>query len=250
MTGRGCRLLWLLGLACAQGGDPLPAAGTGRSIEEPAFEYALPESGPIDLDTTFLQPNVEDVDGVAAYVHVTPADMPLRVAVAYPRVPARYGSKAGTRDVAIEAMRMWEDAIQPIVPWFELAFVEKDPSAPVQIVWKSRIIGPWGGFGGVRHWLEGTELRVGGVMEVSTTPYGSLGPDARLNLDQIRLLIAHEFGHVLGLGHCLDCDSAMNYAWHTRGRVLVTEIDARTFAALVEQPNGIRVDGRRLSTLP
>ncbi len=250
MKGLGCRLVWLLGLACAQGGDPLPAAGTGRSIEEPAFEYALPESGPIDLDTTFLQPNVEDVDGVAAYVHVTPADMPLRVAVGYPRVPARYGSKAGTRDVAVEAMRMWEDAIQPVVPWFELAFVEKDPSAPVQIVWKSRIIGPWGGFGGVRHWVEGTELRVGGVMEVSTTPYGSLGPDARLDLDEIRLLVAHEFGHVLGLRHCLDCDSAMNYAWHTRDRVLVTVIDALTFAALVEQPNGMRVDGRRLSTLP
>ena len=245
-----CRLVWLLGLACAQGGDPLPAVGTGRTVEEPAFEYALPESGPIDLDATFLQPNVEDVDGVEAYVHVTPADMPLRVAVGYPRVPARYGSKAGTRDVAIEAMRMWEDAIQPVVPWFELAFVEKDPSAPVQVVWKSRITGPWGGFGGVRHWVEGSELRVGGVMEVSTTPYGSLGPDARLDLDEIRLLIAHEFGHVLGLGHCLDCDSAMNYAWHTRGRVLVTEIDALTFAALIEQPNGMRVDGRRLSTFP
>ncbi len=250
MKGLGCRLVWLLGLACAQGGDPLPVVATGRTVEEPAFEYAPPETGPIDLDATFLQPNVEDVDGVAAYVHVTPADMPLRVAVGYPRVPARYGSKAGTRDVAVEAMRMWEDAIQPVVPWFELAFVEKDPSAPVQVVWKSRITGPWGGFGGVRHWVEGTELRVGGVMEVSTTPYGSLGSDARLDLDEIRLLVAHEFGHVLGLRHCLDCDSAMNYAWHTRDRVLVTVIDALTFAALVEQPNGMRVDGRRLSTLP
>ncbi len=162
--------------------------GTGRPVEESAFEYALLESGPIDLDTTFLQPNVEDVDGVAAYAHVTPADMPLRIAVGYPRVPARYGSKPATRDVAIEAMRMWQDAIQPLVPWFELAFIEKDPSAPVQIVWKSRIIGPWGGFGGVRHWMEGTELRVG----------------------------------------------------------VVTEIDALTFAALVKQPNGMRVDGRPL----
>ncbi len=63
MKGLGCQLLWLLGLACAQGGDPLPAVGTGRPVEESAFEYALLESGPIDLDTTFLQPNVEDVDG-------------------------------------------------------------------------------------------------------------------------------------------------------------------------------------------
>ena len=87
---------------------------------------------------------------------------------------------------------MWQDAIQPLVPWFELAFVQKDPSAPGQIIWKSRILGPWDGFEGVRHWVEGTEPRVG----------------------------------------------------------VVTEIDALTFAALIEQPNGMRVDGRRLSTLP
>ena len=38
-------------------------------------------------------------------------------------------------------------------------------------------------------------------------------------------MIAHEFGHVLGLGHCLDCDSAMNYSWQTIGRVIVTGTD-------------------------
>jgi hypothetical protein len=66
-------------------------------------------------------------------------------------------------------------------------------------------------------------------------------------VDELRLLIAHEFGHVLGLGHCLDCDSAMNYAWHTRDRILVTPVDVRTFRALVEKPNGSRVDGKPMA---
>ena len=54
----------------------------------------------------------------------------------------------------------------------------------------------------------------------------------------VQPLVAHEFGHVLGLGHCLDCDSAMNYSWHTRQRVLVTEADVQTFLLLISEPNG------------
>jgi predicted Zn-dependent protease len=75
--------------------------------------------------------------------------------------------------------------------------------------------------------------RVGGEIQISTTP----NLYTTLTVDEVRRLVAHEFGHVLGLGHCLDCDSAMNYAWHTRERVLVTDVDVRTFLALVAQPN-------------
>jgi len=46
-----------------------------------------------------------------------------------------------------------------------------------------------------------------------------------LEVAEVGLLVAHEFGHVLGLGHCLDCDSAMNYSWSTIGRVVVTQTD-------------------------
>ena len=46
-----------------------------------------------------------------------------------------------------------------------------------------------------------------------------------LTSDQIRLLVTHEFGHILGLGHCLSCDSTMNYSWQTEGRTLVTQVD-------------------------
>jgi hypothetical protein len=242
----------LAGVYAAQGKTQALAAlkqGLAPTVEPPSEhrEVLLKE---IDPDATYLQPNFKDEDGTPAYVHVTRADMPLRVAIGYPRVPARYGSREDTRRVAIEAMRMWEEAIQWLVPWFELEFVEDDPQAAVQVVWKSRIAGPWGGRGGLRTQVINGKLRVGGEMQVSTTPMGSYGVDARLELDEIRVLIAHEFGHVLGLGHCLDCDSAMNYSWHTQDRVIVTELDALTFGALLQKPNGIRVDGRPLSFLP
>jgi predicted Zn-dependent protease len=188
----------------------------------------------IDATGTFLQPNHELPDGSPVYVHVTDADMPWRVSIGLPPVPPRDASRTRARLAAIEAMQMWERAIQPHVPWFRLEFVEKDRSAPVRFEWKRRIVGPWAGFGGNRVQTAGGLLRVGGVLEVSTQPDELL---PAFTLDELRLLIAHEFGHVLGLGHCLDCDSAMNYSWQTRDRVLVTETDVRTFVALLAQPN-------------
>jgi predicted Zn-dependent protease len=113
------------------------------------------------------------------------------------------------------------------------AFVESDPNAPVQVEWKRKITGPYAGFGG-QSWSTGTgRLRVGGRMEIATTPSNF----QTLEIDDMAVLLTHEFGHVLGLGHCLDCDSAMNYSWSSRGRIFVTELDVQTFLALVAQPN-------------
>ena len=81
-----------------------------------------------------------------------------------------------------------------------------------------------------------SKLEVYGKLEYSTQP--CLAISCQLTIAQLKKLVAHEFGHALGLGHCLDCDSAMNYSWATRDRVIVTDLDARTFAELVAIPNG------------
>ncbi len=208
---------------------PLGCLTPGSPEPQPAEQ-----DGPIRGGDTFLQPNVKLPDGRPGYVHPAPADMPWRVAVGMPREPPAYGSRRRAREAAIEAMRMWERALQPHLPWFRLEFVESDPSAAVQVEWKRRVPGTWAGFGRITWAKRGEEFRVGGEMQVSTTP----DPRTTLTLGEVRRLVAHEFGHVLGLGHCLDCDSAMNYAWHTRERVMVTDLDVRTFLALVAKPNG------------
>lgn len=204
----------------------------------PAAARSEPEGGappahPLDATGLFVQPNARLADGSLAYVHVTESDMPLRVAVGKPPMAAKYASREQTRLVAIEAMQAWERAIQPLLPWFRLEFVEDDRDAPVQVKWKRRIPGSASGFGQILFRGEPGALRVGGRMELST----ALDEFTLLDIDEVRLLVAHEFGHVLGLGHCLDCDSVMSYAWETRNRVLVTDTDARTFAALVSIPN-------------
>ncbi len=196
-----------------------------------------------------MGPNVEDRDGTPAYLHVTEHDMPLRVSIGYPKLAPRFGSREDARVAAIDAMRLWESAIQPQLCWFRLEFVEKDESAAVQVIWKRRFAGDYAGFGGLRYGVREGRLRVGGEMQISTTPSGHTGFDTRLRLEKIPILVAHEFGHVLGLGHCLECDAAMNYSWASRGRVIVTEEDVRAFLALVAQPNGVRVDGRRMEIL-
>ncbi len=186
----------------------------------------------LDADGTYLQPNYRLRDGTPAYLHVRPSDMPLRISVGYPKSPPKYAGREKTREVAIEAMRMWEKAIQPRLSWFRLEFVEDDEAAPVQVIWKRRIPGPWGGFGRITYRFHDDVLRIGGEMKISTTP----AQRVTLTIDEVRQLVAHEFGHVLGLGHCLKCDSAMNYAWRSDGRVRVTEVDVRTFLKLVEMP--------------
>lgn len=247
----------LLAAGCAGSGAPperSSPAVPARVAQEAAGESddalgpnALPPPAAL-RDGTYLAPNVEDVDGAPGFLHVTEGDMPLVVAIGHPPTPPRDGSRADARRVAIEAMQQWEQAIAPRVPWFRLEFVEKDPSAAVQVIWRRRMLGPWGGWGGLR-WEVGPDgVRVGGMMEISTTPAGTIDV-SRLALDELHLLVAHEFGHVLGLSHCLDCDSAMNYAWETTGRVVVTRVDVETFLALLAVPSGTRADGRRLRLL-
>jgi hypothetical protein len=238
-----------LALGCASPDSVDPAAPAKRADAHragpPAGTDAAADAVRVDARGTYLRPNAVDRDGTPAFVHVTEADMPLRVAVGEPKDSPRYGSRAQAREATREAIALWQDAIQPELPWFRIDFVDEDPGAQVQIEWKRRIPGPWGGFGRLVYGIWNGRLRVGGKMEVAIRP----DPFIVLKVEEVRRLIAHEFGHVLGLGHCLDCDSAMNYAWYTRDRTLVTAIDTATFVALVSTPNGRRVDGRPMQAL-
>ncbi|HME74077.1 MAG TPA: matrixin family metalloprotease [Myxococcota bacterium] len=70
--------------------------------------------------------------------------------------------------------------------------------------------------------------------------------EPKLKAEEVTLLVAHEFGHTLGLLHCLSCDSIMNYLWETERRRFVTELDVRTYKALSQLPNGLRSDMKRI----
>jgi hypothetical protein len=236
-----------LGCASRDAIDPRAPAQRAEAHRAESSAAAEPPADAVRVDArgTYLRPNAVDRDGTPAFVHLTEEDMPLRVAVGEPKDSPRYGSRAQARDATREAIVLWQDAIQPSLPWFRIDFVDEDPAAAVQIEWKRRIPGPWGGFGRLAYGIRDGRLRIGGQMEVAIRP----DPFIVLKVEEVRRLIAHEFGHVLGLGHCLECDSAMNYAWHTRDRTLVTAIDTATFVALVSTPNGRRVDGRPMQAL-
>jgi len=194
-------------------------AGSTGAVEIP------PGSGRID---EFL--GCEYSDGSTRKIPVTPAEMPWRVAIGMPKSSPKYGSRQQARDAAIEAMRQWERAIRTRAPWFELAFVDRDEDAPIQIEWKRRITGKAAGRAGPVCRLEGESMRAGGRMEIAVRSCPTCRP---LTVDEVTALVSHEFGHILGLGHCLDCDSAMNYSWHTRDRVFVTQTDVVAVAYLL-----------------
>lgn len=230
-------VLTLLLLACAGGG---PTAGAPKRVTD-----VLPDSPPApsaNPDDGFLAPNAEDVDGTPMYVHYTADDMPLQVDVQLPKLAARYASREQTDAAVVGAIQEWAKKIQSVVPWFALEIVRgaKDPDIVVE--WKTRITGEAAGWGGTEWTIQDGRLRVRGHLQYATKP--CLEIRCQLELGELTLLVTHEFGHTLGLGHCLDCDSAMNYSWETRERVFITEVDLQTIAALYRMPNGTRVDGK------
>lgn len=87
-------------------------------------------------------------------------------------------------------------------------------------------------------------VRIHGEVRLAVQP--NYPDKTTLRLDEVELLAAHDFSHVLGLGHCLDCDSIMSYSWQTLERRLVSPSDEQTLLDLLAKPNATRVDGSPL----
>jgi len=207
---------------------------TAGSAADPHADHEAGSTGGVEIPLGSGQIDeflgCEHSDGSTQRIPVTPAEMPWRVAIDMPKSSPKYGSRRQARDAAIAAMRQWERAIRTRVPWFELAFVDRDDDAPIQIEWKRRITGKAAGRAGPVCRLEGESVRAGGRMDIAVRSCPTCRP---LTVDEVTALVSHEFGHILGLGHCLDCDSAMNYSWHTRDRVFVTHTDVVAVAYLL-----------------
>ena len=88
---------FLLASACAS--SPATPPGGESAVanrEQPvASEDAAP---PVTEVPSYLEPNY----GEAGYAHVTEADMPWRIAIAYPRNSPKYGSRRDARNAALQ----------------------------------------------------------------------------------------------------------------------------------------------------
>jgi predicted Zn-dependent protease len=239
MRTRACLALAALAAACAQ---PTPERSNAAAAPRPPAD-----AHGVDPVNGFLAPNTEDVDGAPAYVHYTQDDMPLRVDVQLPKLAARYVSREATDAAVLESLRAWESALRTVVPWFKLEIVRNDRDAQVHVEWKTRITGDAAGRGGISWQVVDGRLRARGWFEYATQTCPELY--CQLDLAELQRVVTHEFGHTLGLEHCLDCDSAMNYSWETQKRAPITELDLRTLKALYALPNGTRVDGALFSAL-
>jgi len=233
-----------LALACAS--SPAPPGSHGDAL--PSAPAQIPADAKVaDDEHGYLAPNTEDLDGAPAYVHYTPEDMPLRVDVQLPKLAARYSSREATDAAVVEAIRGWEAAIQTVLPWFKLEIVRGERDAQIHVEWRTRVTGDAAGRGGIAWQVIGRRLRARGYFYYATSPCPEVY--CQLDIDELKLVVTHEFGHTLGLMHCLDCSSAMSYSWETQKRTLITDVDLRTIRALYALPNGTRADGNLMLAL-
>jgi hypothetical protein len=177
-------------------------------------------------DELFLRPGQR-------YLSYTQRDMPLRVAIGLPEIAALDATPEETQRAAIRGLREWELGIRRVLPWFDLEFSDADPDAQVQVRWMRRPRGYQPATGRIFTRSTGDEVRVSSSLTLSAQPVPS--PGFHITPGQLTAYAIHAFGSALGLPDCSDCDSMMSTNWRGDQIWGVTELDLRTFEALVGQ---------------
>jgi hypothetical protein len=234
--------------AYARTGADDEAVALAQRIERPSRPPSDAEDSlvaEIDAEALYLEPNVVDVDGTPAFVHFGERDMPLTVALPVPESSAIGATPEETRRAAISGFEVWEYSIRRIFPWFELDVREQHPDPDVDVRWSRRPRGYLPARGTIGYRIEAGAPRATGQIVLSTQPVPS--QRARVSPGQLRLHAMHAFGSALGLPDCRRCDSMMSLAWRRRDSFRVTDLDLRTFEALTQRPNGLRIDGAYLA---
>jgi hypothetical protein len=211
-----------------------------RMRDEPTAMPAPPDVSPraVDPGTLYVEPNAHAADGTPITVHFDPKTIPLRVSVPLPDTPAADATPEQTREAAIQGMREWESAIRKLQPEFRIAFEDANAGAPIQVKWSDRPPGYVGGYGQIRAVEADGAWAVTAQVILSAKPLPGRGEV--LPLGEVEIQAMHAFGGALGLGYCWECDSIRSMGWRHREQFFPTDLDVRTYEALLAVPVGTR----------
>ena len=161
-------------------------------------------------------------EGSGRWVVLSESDMPWRISVGPSNRPLKGGTREEAREVVIEAMQEWADAIRTQLPWFRLEYQKNDVGADVAVVWKrgSSVRSP--GQAEPRCGKTRGQLFTGGILEIVLQAC----PTCRvMTTNELRVFVLHHFGHLLGLDNCTRCGAAMSQQWYEAIELQVTRVD-------------------------
>ncbi|MCH2184782.1 hypothetical protein MK280_02810, partial [Myxococcota bacterium] len=150
-------------------------------------------------------------EGSGRWVVLSESEMPWRVFVSQPNRPPKGGTRQGARAVVIEAMEEWAAAIRTQIPWFRLEYPKDDVGADVSVRWKRGSSVRSSGQAESRCGKTQGKLFTGGRIDIVLQAC----PTCRvMTRQELHGFVLHHFGHLLGLGDCTDCGSAMSQQWN------------------------------------